>query len=49
MVMIYTSMECKRDCFEEQIVRTWKFKILSVLDQLVKTIIDVDEIGHKIL
>ena len=33
MVMIYTSIECENDCFEGQLVKTWKRKILGVVDQ----------------
>ena len=42
--MIYTSIECENDCFEGQIVKTQKPKILGVIDQQDKTIIILDHI-----
>ena len=47
MVMIYTSTECEKDCFEDQIVKTYKRNILGVGDQWDKTIIILDHIGDK--
>ena len=42
MVTLYTSIEFEKDCFEGQIVKTWKFKILGALDLRDQTIIILD-------
>ena len=47
VVMIDTSIEYGKDCFEGQIVKTWKPKILGVVDQWDKTIIILDHMWHK--
>ena len=44
MVMIYTSVECENNCFEGQVVKIEKTKILGVLDQWDKAIIILDHI-----
>ena len=47
MVMTYTSIECKSDSFEDQIVKTQKRKILGVVYQWDKTISISDPIRKK--
>ena len=42
MVIIYTSIECESNCFEGQMVKIQKPKILGVVDQWDKTIIILD-------
>ena len=47
MIIIYTSIGNENDCFEGQIMKNWKFKILGVVDQWAKTIISLDNIWQK--
>ena len=42
MVMIYISIEYESNCFEGQMVKIQKPKILGVVDQWDKTIIILD-------
>ena len=42
MVMIYTLIKRESDYLEDKIVKTWKFKILGVVNQWDKTIIILD-------
>ena len=44
MVMIYTSVECENNCFEGQVVKIEKNKILGMVDQWDKAIIILDHI-----
>ena len=44
MVVIYTSIECEKDCFEGQIVKTSKPKISDIVDGWDRTIIILDHI-----
>ena len=44
IVMIYTSIECEDDCFEGQILKIQKPKILGVVDQWDNAIIILDHI-----